>query len=64
MLRNVPNEFAGLFAGAVQDPQYETRVGFLHLVYVDMRRVLELSPRRLARSWYSSMTSTGARRAP
>jgi kumamolisin len=40
--RSVPKDVAGLFTDAVPDPGYQTRVGFLHLVNTDMRRVLDL----------------------
>jgi phospholipase C len=36
------NESAGLLSGAVIDPDYQSRTGFLHLVNTDMRRVLDI----------------------
>jgi KAP family P-loop domain len=35
-------ETTGLFSGAVVDPDYQSRTGFLHLVNTDMRRVLDI----------------------
>jgi phospholipase C len=35
-------ETTGLFTGAVADPDYHSRTGFLHLVNTDMRRVLDI----------------------
>jgi KAP family P-loop domain/Caspase domain len=32
----------GIFSGLIQDPDYESRLGYLHTVQTDMRRVLDL----------------------
>lgn len=42
LAQGVRNETAGLFSGAVAEPDYQSRTGFLHLVNTDMRRVLDI----------------------
>ena len=42
LAQGVRKDVAGLFAGAVADPDYQSRTGFLHLVNTDMRRVLDI----------------------
>jgi phospholipase C len=42
LAQGVRNEAAGLYSGAVVDPDYQSRTGFLHLVNTDMRRVLDI----------------------